>query len=229
MVVAGRDSWRRNRHPSVLRFLIAQSFAADLQKGQARGIVRFAFRDADIDGRLAFHPRVVHVIVEANRNVLVSGVVIDAFFGGIKERGSCVNLQRFPGAQPFFDLFRKAIGITGGNKGILRHLSRYLVVAVSVRGSADEDGCHHQRPSHTNNAHHIRQSSIVAPLIESFLTGFREAVIDRASPVLIDSVVAAGCQQLLRSHQAESVVSIDRHGILSALAPRQRQQHAACA
>ena len=62
------------------------------------------------------------------------------------------------------------------------------------------------------------QDAGVAPLVQSFLAGFRKTEVDSGRPILIDAVIAVRGQQFLGAHQAQCVVKIGRHGILSAFA-----------
>ncbi len=122
------------------------------------------------------------------------------------------------------NLFGEHRWVARGREDFLRHLSRHLMVAVTVAWAADKHGGHHQGPSHANHAHAIAQDALPGPLAESFLLGLRKAVVGDAGPVLIDSVVTSGLDQLHGADQAERVEIVGRHDIGATLAAVQGQQ-----
>ena len=94
------------------------------------------------------------------------------------------------------------------SRGAVAFGAAALVLAVAIGSCAHEDGGEDQRSSHADHAHYVGEHSVVIPLVERFFARFGEAVIDGASPILIDAVIAAGREKLLGANQAESVVHI---------------------
>ena len=62
------------------------------------------------------------------------------------------------------------------------------------------------------------------PLGDRLGLGLREPIVDHASPVLVDAVIASGSQQLFGSHQSQAVEIVRRHHVGAAFAAIQRQQ-----
>jgi len=73
----------------------------------------------------------------------------------------------------------------------------------------------------------VGEDALVLPFVEGFFASLGKAVVDGASPILVDAVITAGREKLLGANQAKGVVHIGRHGVLAALAAIQRQQHSA--
>ena len=75
--------------------------------------------------------------------------------------------------------------------------------------------------------HGVVENAVVAPARERLLLSFRETEVDFGAPELIGAVVFVGLQKLVGADDAKSVVALARHGVLAALAAREREQRAA--
>ena len=101
------------------------------------------------------------------------------------------------------------------------------MLAVAVGRGAHEYRCNHQRASHADHAHHVRQHAVVVPLLQSFLARFRKAEVDGGRPILIDAVIPVRGQQFLGAHQPQCVIKIGGRGVLAAFAAVEREQRGA--
>jgi len=67
----------------------------------------------------------------------------------------------------------------------------------------------------------------VAPAGEGFLLRFGKAEVDFRAPELLGAVVLAGLEELVGADEAEGVVGVGGHGVLTAFAAGEREEGAA--
>ena len=217
----------RGTGAAVLRFLLSQSFAAELDVGAAKSGIVGAFRDGEGGGGDGVGPPGGDVVIETHRRPLSGGVVVHAF-GADREGGDAgVDLERRPGEEAGFDLVGEDVGIAGGGKDFLRHFSGDLVLSVAVGDAADEDGGEYKWPIESDGADDVVEDAVVAPDGHGFFQGFGETEVGDAGEVLVgwgDAVAAAGGQEFLGADQGELVAEIVGHDVLAAFAAVEREQ-----
>jgi hypothetical protein len=104
------------------------------------------------------------------------------------------------------------------------------MMAVSIGDAAEESRGHHQRPVHADHAHCVIKDAVVTPLLQCFFHGLRKTVITDPAKVLRNATAAIPrirVQQFIGARQAERLIALAGHGILAALAARQRHHRGA--
>ena len=139
VVRARGGSIEGNAGAAILCLLPAQALARVLQIGVADQRIEIALGDLDVGGGNLVAPLIRHIVEEAHRHPLVGGVVVYSLGGNGEGGHASVHFQRRPGKQAFLDLSGTHGGIAGGFVGLLIHLPRNLVVAVTVSHVANED------------------------------------------------------------------------------------------
>ena len=97
------------------------------------------------------------------------------------------------------------------------------MLAVAVSDAADEDAGDDERAVQADGADGVIEDAVVGPLGEGFCLRFREAKIDFGAEHLVDSEVAVGGQEFLRAEEAQRVLKIAGHGVLSAFSAVERE------
>src|SRR5450432_2970137 len=187
-----------NHAAAGLAFLVAETFAGDLDVGHSENRVVGAFGNFNIGRKFA---------------VIVS-----------EPWGSGVILQRRPGVKAGGDLIGEGVGVTGGFENFLGHGAGGLMIAVTIGGAADKDRSDYQRTGHADDTHDVGEDAIVSPLGNGFGFGFGKTVVNHTSPILVHTVVAIGGEQLFRSDETKTVKIIGRHDVGAALAAIQGEQ-----
>jgi len=91
------------------------------------------------------------------------------------------------------------------------------VVAVAVGDIAREDRGDDEGTGDSDLADDIVENTVVAPDLEGFVEGFREAEVGYAGKRLMDPEVVASGKQFLGAEEAELIPVVGGHNILSAL------------
>ena len=209
----------------MLRSLLAQAAPRDLDVGLALQRIALALFDGEIGCGNAVDVCVVHVVMKAHRRVFASRVVEHALWREGEAGHARVYLERLPGLESGGNLIGEDLRIAGGVEDLLRQHAGYLMMPVSICHAANKNRANHHGPVETHGAHRVVEHTLVTPLRERLLHRLREAVVGDAAPVLlIDTVVFIGAQQLIGPDQSQGVVVGGGHGVLAALAARQREQ-----
>ena len=224
MVGNVKGSGERDAGAAVLGFLLAEAFSSELDVGAAESGVIRAFGDGEVGGGHGVGPFAGDVVVEAYRRPLAGGVVVHSFGADGEGRHAGIDLERRPGEQAGLDLIGKDSGVPGGLEDFLRHFAGDLVLAVAVGDAADKDGGEDQGTIEADGADDVVENAVVSPDGERFVEGLGEAEVRDAGKVLIDSVAAAGGQQLLCAHQGELIPEIIGHDVLATLAAIEGEQ-----
>src|SRR5260370_19689264 len=155
-------SWRQSG-AAILRFLVTESETGDLSIRQSQQGVILAFWNFNRGRKLSVSQRAVRVVAKFRRIIFSVRIVVDTFVRDARKWHARIILQRFPGPQPFFDLFRKHCGISSSFEGFLSHLPGDLVIAMAVRASSDKDGSDNEWTRHALNTYNIPEHSIMSP------------------------------------------------------------------
>ena len=149
---------------------------------------------------------------------MTGGVVVDSLLGDARERDAGVDLEGTPGEEAGFDLVGEDVGIARSFVNLLRHCSGDLMMPVAVGDVADKGGGDDERACHADDADDVVEHAIVAPGLEGFVDGLGEAKVGDAGPVLVDSIVVAGGEELLGARGSELVPVVGGHDVLAAFA-----------
>src|SRR6185437_578319 len=128
----------RNVWSAVLALLLPKPFLRDLIEPTAQHWRVLAFGNPNLCRDQTVCPRIRDVVSEANRDILLCRVVIDAFGRYRVERNARVHLQRRPRSQTGRDLLWKHVRVARRLVHLLGHFPGNLMVTVTVARAAHE-------------------------------------------------------------------------------------------
>src|SRR5262249_23076442 len=131
--------------------------------------------------------------------------------------------RHLPRLQPFLDLLWELRRVGGLRDCFRREESAGLVLPMPETDSAPTID-HDIRAVHAQDANHILQWNLITPDSHGSLRALGEPGVHGAGKELMDSVVAAGSEQLGGAHNAERPILFGADGVLSPLAARDRQK-----
>ena len=131
--------------------------------------------------------------------IVFTGIEFDAVRHGrrflllFRSEGESIEHQArsVPGLD-VLQLFRKFCGVGGGKVSFLAENGRGLMLAVSIARCAGEAEHHDIGLIAADHPDHVGENGVVAPFLDGFFGGFREAEINGAREELFGSVDTPG-------------------------------------